>query len=75
MDNHRPDLGHGPDRDSHFLAAPHAPRLKEHVGDLVAARIHDQPPDLPDLAVGRIDEQDRLPRAEHAGRGPPGRHR
>ena len=31
--------------------------LENSVGDLVTASIHDQPPDLPDLAVGRTDGQ------------------
>jgi len=57
MDEQGPDLGHGADRDSYFLAAPHVPLLEEHVGDLVAARIHDQPLDLPYVAVGRTDGQ------------------
>jgi hypothetical protein len=33
------------------------PLLEEHVGYLVAARIHDQPLDLPYVAVGRTDGQ------------------
>jgi hypothetical protein len=41
MDKESPDLSHGADRDSHFLAAPHVPRLEEHVGYLVAARVHE----------------------------------
>jgi hypothetical protein len=41
VDKERPDLRHGADRDSHFLAAPHVPLLEQHVGDLVAARFHD----------------------------------
>jgi hypothetical protein len=36
---------------------PHVPRLQEHVGYQVAARFHDQPLDLPYLAVGRTDDQ------------------
>ena len=55
MDKQSPDLRHGADRDSHFLAAPHVPLLEEHMGYLVAARFHDQPLDLPYLAVGRTD--------------------
>jgi hypothetical protein len=57
MDKESPDLSHSADRDSHFLAAPHVPLLKEHVGYMVAARFHDQPLDLPYLAVGRTDGQ------------------
>ena len=57
MDKQSPDLGHGADRDSHFLAAPHVPLLEEHVGYMVAARFHDQPLDLPYVAVGRTDGQ------------------
>ena len=57
MDKESPDLSHSADRDSHFLAAPHVPLLQEHVGYLVAARFHDQPLDLPYLAVGRTDGQ------------------
>jgi hypothetical protein len=57
MDKQSPDLRHGPDRDSHFLAAPHVPLLEEHVGYQVAARFHDQPLDLPYLAVGRTHGQ------------------
>jgi hypothetical protein len=57
MDDHRPDLRHDTDRDTRFLETPHVPLLEEHVGDLVAARFHDQPPDLTDLAVGRTDSQ------------------
>src|ERR1039457_6514827 len=57
MDKESPELSHGADRDSHFLAAPHVPLLEEHVGYMVAARFHDQPLDLPDLAVGRTDGQ------------------
>jgi hypothetical protein len=33
------------------------PLLEEHVGYMVAARFHDQPLDLPYLAVGRTDGQ------------------
>ena len=57
MDKESPDLSHSADRDSHFLAAPHVPLLEEHVGYMVAARFHDQPLDLPYLAVGRTDGQ------------------
>ena len=57
MDKQSPDLRHGTDRDSHFLAAPHVPLREEHVGYTVAARFHDQPLDLPKLAVGRTDGQ------------------
>ncbi len=57
MDDEGPDLRHGPDRDSHVLAARHVSLLEEHVGYLVAARFHDQPLDLPYLAVGRTDGQ------------------
>ena len=57
MDKQGPDLGHGADRDSYFLAASHVPLLEEHVGYLVAARFHDQPLDLPYVAVGRADGQ------------------
>ena len=57
MDKQSPDLRHGADRDSHFLAAPHAPLLEEHVGYLVATRFHDQPLDLPYVAIGRTDGQ------------------
>jgi hypothetical protein len=52
-----PDLGHSADRDSHFLAAEHAPLLEEHVGHVMAARFHDHSLDLPYLAVGRTDGQ------------------
>jgi hypothetical protein len=57
MDKHGPDLRHGADRDSHVFAARHVPLLEEHVGYLAAVRFHDQPLDLPDLAVGRTDGQ------------------
>ena len=57
MDKESPDLSHSADRDSHFLVAPHVPLLEEHVGYMVAAGFHDQPPDLPYLAVGRTDGQ------------------
>src|ERR1035438_4095133 len=57
VDKESPDLSHSADRDSHFLAAPHVPLLEEHVGYMVAARFHDQPLDLPYLAVGRTDGQ------------------
>ena len=57
MDQESPDLSHGADRDSHFLAAPYVPHLEEHVGDLVAGRFHGQPLDLPDVVVGRTDDQ------------------
>ena len=57
MDKESPDLSHSADRDSHILAAPHVPLLEEHVGYMVAARFHDQPLDLPYLAVGRTDGQ------------------
>src|ERR1700689_5092459 len=57
MDKERPDLCHGADRDSHFPAAPQVPLLEKHVGYMVAARFHDQPLDLPYLAVGRTDRQ------------------
>ena len=57
MDDEGPDLRHGADRDSHFLAARHVPLLEEHVGYLAGARFHDQPLDLPYLAVGRTDDQ------------------
>lgn len=57
MDKQGPDLRHGADRDGHVLAARHVPLLQEHVGYLVAARFHHQPLDLPDLAVGRTDDQ------------------
>ena len=57
MDEEGPDLGHSADRDSHFLAAPHVTLLEEHVGYLVASRFHDQPLDLPYVAVGRTDGQ------------------
>jgi hypothetical protein len=57
MDKQSPDLRHGADRDSHFLAARHVSLLEEHVGYLVAARFHEQPLDLPYLAVGRTDGQ------------------
>ena len=57
MDKHSPDLRHGPDRDSHVLAARHVSLLQEHVGYLVAARFHNQPPDLPYLPIGRTDGQ------------------
>src|SRR5215472_11470807 len=57
MDKKGPDLGHGADRDGHFPAAPDVPLLEEHVGYTVAARFHDQPLDLPYLAVGRTDGQ------------------
>ena len=36
---------------------PRVPLLEEHVGYIVAARFHDQSPDLPYLAVGRADGQ------------------
>jgi hypothetical protein len=64
MDKHRPDLGHGADRDSHVLAAPHVPLLEEHVGYPVAAGFHDQPLDLPYLPVGRADGQFAADRPE-----------
>ena len=57
MDKQGPHLGHGADRDSYFLAAPHVPLLEEHVGYLVAVRFHDQPLELPYVAVGRTDGQ------------------
>ena len=57
MDEESPDLSHGAGRDSHFLAAPHVPLLEEHVGYLVAVKFHDQPLDLPYVAVGRTDGQ------------------
>ena len=57
VDEQGPDLSYGINRDSHFLAAPHVPLLEEHVGYMVAARFHDQPLDLPYLAVGRTDGQ------------------
>ena len=57
MDKESPDLGHGTDRDSHFLAARQVPLLKEHVGYLVAAAFHDQALDLAYLAVSRTDGQ------------------
>jgi hypothetical protein len=57
MDKESPDLGHSADRDSHFLAAQHVPLLEEHVGYQAAARFHDQPLDLPHLAVGRTNGQ------------------
>jgi hypothetical protein len=57
MDKESPDLSHSADRDSHFLAAPHVPLLEEDVSYMVAARFHDQPLDLPYLAVGRTDGQ------------------
>ncbi len=57
MDKKSPDLSHSPDRDSHFLAAPRAPLLEEHVGYIAAARFHDQSLDLPYFAVGRTDGQ------------------
>jgi hypothetical protein len=57
LDKEGPDLSHSADRDSHFLVAPHVPLLEEHVGYMVAARFHDQPLDLPYLAVGRQDGQ------------------
>jgi hypothetical protein len=37
------------------LAAEHVSLLEEHVGDLVAAGIDDEPLDLPDPAVGGMD--------------------
>jgi hypothetical protein len=57
MDKEGPDLSHSADRDSHFLAAPHVPLREKHVGYVVAARFHDQPLDLPYLAVDRADGQ------------------
>jgi hypothetical protein len=57
MDKESPDLGHGADRDGHFLAAPDVPLLEEHVGYTVAARFHDQSLDLPYLSVRRTDGQ------------------
>ena len=57
MDKKSPDLSHSADRDSHFLAAPRVPLLEEDVGYIAAARFHDQPLDLPYLAVGRTDGQ------------------
>ena len=57
MDKKNPDLSHSVDRDSHFLAAPRVPLLEEHVGYIMAARFHDQSPDLPYLAIGRTDGQ------------------
>src|SRR5271170_327049 len=57
MDKESPDLSHRADRDSHFLTAPHVSLPEEHVGYMVTAGVHDQPPDLPYLAVGRTDGQ------------------
>jgi hypothetical protein len=55
MDEKSPDLRHGADRDSHFLAAPSMSLLEEHAGYMVAAGLHDQSLDLPYIAVGRTD--------------------
>ena len=49
------DSRHGADRDRHYLAAEHVSLLQEHVGDLVAAGVDDEPLDLPDVAVGGMD--------------------
>jgi hypothetical protein len=57
MDEKSPDLSHSADRDSHFLAAPRAPLLEEHMGYIVAARFHHQSLDLPYLSVARTDGQ------------------
>src|SRR6202041_1371693 len=57
MDKKSPDFSHSADRDGHFLAATRVPHPEEHVGYIVAARLHDQPLDLPYLAVGRTDGQ------------------
>jgi hypothetical protein len=57
MDDQGPDLRYGADRDGHVFAAPQVPPLEEHVGYLMAARVHDQPLDLPYFAVGRADGQ------------------
>src|SRR5579875_972341 len=57
MDEQGPDLDHGADRDSYLVVAPRAPVPDEHVGHMVAAGLHDQPLDLPYLAVGRADGQ------------------
>ena len=55
LDKESPDLSHSADRDSHFLVAPQVPFLEEHMGYMMAASFHDQPLDLPYLAVGRKD--------------------
>src|SRR5271163_947362 len=49
------DSGHGADRDRHYLAAEHVSLLEEHVGDLVAAGVDDEPLDLADAAVAGMD--------------------
>src|ERR1019366_2580686 len=49
------DPSHGADRDSHFLAAPKGPLLKEHVSNVVIARVDDQALDSSDGAVRSMD--------------------
>jgi hypothetical protein len=49
------DSRYGADRDRHYLAAEHMSLLEEHVGDLMAAGVDDEPLDLPDVAVGGMD--------------------
>jgi hypothetical protein len=49
------DCRHDADRDRHYLAAEHVSLLEQHVGDLVAAGVNDEPLDLPDVAVGGVE--------------------
>jgi hypothetical protein len=46
---------YGADRDRHYLAAEHVSLLEEHMGDLMAGGVDDDPLDLPDGAVGGMD--------------------
>src|SRR5580658_10160034 len=46
---------YGADRDRHYLAAEHVSLLEEHMGDLMAGGVDDDPLDLPDVAVGGMD--------------------
>jgi len=49
------DSGHGANRDRHALTGEHMSLLEEHVGDLVAAGVDNEPLDLPDVTVGGVD--------------------
>ena len=49
------DSRHGADRDRHDLTSEHVSLLEEHVGDVVAAGVEDEPLDLSDVAVGGMD--------------------
>jgi hypothetical protein len=47
------DSGHGADRDRHYLTAEHVSLLEQHVGDLMAIGVDDEPwicPMLPSVA-------------------------